>query len=854
MKSLKIILLGAVACQSLFLLAEDLELTADRTVFVEAGQIVSYDALTGGEFTLTKTGGGTLEFAALANPDASIVLEGGTLKVAGKTVAPAALAQALLAVDAGASAFKDSSGKAAAADYAGQVSDWGNLNGLSPVTASRAAEPFPTRLDASQTVSGLPLVDFGSQSVDKVTAREIPGYGGYMSVCDISSARPVATNLNDIVEVMIVGMDTEDVKTTISDNGLPANCNESRATPFVGSSEQVTGVTPNFARGNRSANGVNSAIQNESGDPFLPVARGAIVLDGETVSNTTLFPDGLHLLEYRPTRAVQVSFLAAERRRWRGGVRLGAVALFATLLSEADRTAVRRYLMTRWVPVTLKRLELGDGTTLAFENAAGIHARTLAYSGESALVGGTLTCDAEDGETGRIVPANGKWRYGVGARGQLPSCARRDGGDVSFCAGWYSRPGFMPATTPWFHVDASDAKSLTTEAVNGTNFVTSWVDADGGAVQAKTFTTDVNRPFLRTAFLRGRNVVDYGAFSVYHATAGGWGGAQQWVGMSDKSKPCDNVREVLTVAADTEDLVTNHDNILASAQAKGVAVQASRGAPFLGGTSATDFLRGNRADLETGVPILLSTVAHYATMSVQMDGADVARDAPYPDGFHLVDIRTGVDGCIGNAFARDRSHVFGGTRIAEFYVFTSELSDADRRGLTNKLMAKWLGAESTDVVTYGNLTVDAAAHYSAGESRAVVSNAFCLAGQMEVSSLEVHGRAAFAANAGFAGRLKLVGGATVALDGVLPTATEPVRTFDELALDGGTVTVDFCSDSEPPSRYVGKCVPLFKANRVTGEATFVAGGALANRETEFEWREGVLCATVKPNGTILIFR
>lgn len=259
MKSLKIFLLSAVACQSTFLLAEDLELTNDRTVFVEAGETVSYDALTGGEFTLTKTGEGTLQFAALANPDASIVLEAGTLKIAGETVAPAALTQALLSVDAGASAFKDSSGKDAAADYVGLISVWGNLNGHSPVTARQSAKSYPTRLDASQTASGLPLVDFGSLYASKSEVRDVPGYGGYMSIWDVSSSRFAETNLNDIVEVMVVGMDTEDVKTTIADNDLPASCAESRATPFVGSREQVSGVTPNFARGNRSANGVNSA-------------------------------------------------------------------------------------------------------------------------------------------------------------------------------------------------------------------------------------------------------------------------------------------------------------------------------------------------------------------------------------------------------------------------------------------------------------------------------------------------------------------------------------------------------------------------------------------------------------------
>lgn len=840
MKSMSIFTISVAAFLAGALHAEDLDLDRDKEIVVNDGQVISYDALTGGAFTLTKKGGGTLMFKTLANQNASIVLDGGTLKVSGETVAPAAFTQAIFAADAGTSEFKDDKGKSAAADYVGKVSVWGNLNNLSPVTAENRNTQQPTRLAAAETVSGLPLIDFGSQWVYEA----VNGYGGSMAMYD-SMARS-ATNLNDVVEVMVVAMDTEDVKTTIADYGVSGN--NTRATPFVGSSDKST---PNFARCNRTENGVNSGIQSDASVPFKPVAQGAILLDGVEVSNTTPFPDGLHLLELRPTQAVQVSSLAAERTSWRGGVRLGAVALFTSALSEADRKTVRNYLLTRWVPVPVRHLELKDGTTLMFENAAGIHAKTLAYSGESVIVGGTLTCDTEGDATGKIVPADGKWRYGVGARGQLPSCARRNG-DVSFYAGWYSRPGFVLEATPWFHVDASSELSLTMEPVNGTNFISSWADADGGAIRAKTFSTDVNKPFLRTGFLRGRNVVDYGAYSVMHKTVGGWGAAQQWVDGADKTATCSNLREVLTVAADTEDLVTNHDNILQSATDAGVKDQAKRGVPFIGDTTNAHFLRGNRADLQQGIPVLLSTVTPYSTASVCLDGTNVANDVAYPEGFHLVDIRPGMDGCTGNAFARDRKNVFGGTRIAEFYVFTSELSEEDRAGLTNKLMVKWLGAESADVVTYENLLIDVAARYMAEETRVVVSNSFGLSGQMTVSSLEVHGRAAFATNAVFTGRLRLADGATLTLDGVSPTATEPIWIFDELSLNGGTVTVDFCS--APRSQYAGHPVPVLRATSVSGVATFVAGGAFAECDTKFEWCEGVLYATVRPKGLILIVR
>lgn len=839
----KTLVLGAALSFVLNGMADDLSLTTDQTVHVEAGQTLEYDALTGGEFTLTKTGDGTLRFKALDNPAAAIVVEGGTVKVAGETVAPAVLESAAIWMDAGRDSFKTTAGQDAPADWDGAVSRWlaaggsssGVMNGLNPLFR-------PFLVPGAKTVSGLPLVDFGSQRKQDSEGLMIPGQGGYA----ILSERDSSTHAKQtgLLEVMVVASDTEDVKTTIADNKLGSGTESTRATPFVGS-DATTGQIC-FGRCERSASGVNSGIQH-AGSSFDYAAKGVITLDGVATTAETPYPDGLHLLEFQPTEGVSIAYLASDRARWCGGVRIGAVVAFKTRLSDADRKAVRRYLLTRWVPSPLRRLELKDGAALVFESAAGVHAGTLAYSGSSSLSGGSLTCDAEEESSGFIAPTSGRWLYGVGARGRLPSCAW-NGCDVTWYGGWQSRTAFTLSATPWFHVDASAATTITAAETDGTNFISSWVDADGGSVYAKTVVG--NKPFLRKGFLNGRDVVDFGAYSINYQTPGGWGGSQTWHDRtSGNANSCQNVREVLTVAADTEDLVDNYDNIRDTAGA--YSSHVGRGAPFIGNTSMPHFIRGNRANLSTGIPMLLSSVVPYATASVRVDDADVEKDAPYPDGFHVVNIRSGQDGCMADCFARDRSYISGGTRIAEFYVFDSELSDADRKGLTRFLMTKWLGADPADVVTFENLTVGAAASILAMESKYVVSNDFALAGRLTLGVLEAHGRAAFSADAVFSGTLKLADGATLVLDGVSPTATEPTRTFDRLTLDGGSVTIDFTGSRRD---YCGHRVPILGAKTLKGSATFVAGGVLADNETTFEWEDGVLYATAKPNGLMLIFR
>ena len=73
----------------------------------------------------------------------------------------------------------------------------------------------------------------------------------------------------------------------------------------------------------------------------------------------------------------------------------------------------------------------------------------------------------------------------------------------------FSDPRTLTTTGTLFHVDASLASSLETVTENGTNFVTRWNDAEGGAYYA-TYDTARPRPILAANHAAGLDMIDFG--------------------------------------------------------------------------------------------------------------------------------------------------------------------------------------------------------------------------------------------------------------------------------------------------------------------------------------------------------
>ena len=79
---------------------DDLNLTADATVNVAAGSTQNVVRLTGGAYTLTKTGGGTLNIYWTSNENARVVVEEGTVALPRYAKPTAVFAKAHFHVDA----------------------------------------------------------------------------------------------------------------------------------------------------------------------------------------------------------------------------------------------------------------------------------------------------------------------------------------------------------------------------------------------------------------------------------------------------------------------------------------------------------------------------------------------------------------------------------------------------------------------------------------------------------------------------------------------------------------------------------------------------------------------------------
>ena len=258
-----------------------------------------------------------------------------------------------------------------------------------------------------------------------------------------------------------------------------------------------------------------------------------------------------------------------------------------------------------------------------------------------------------------------------------------------------------------YHVDASDLSSIEYETVNGTNFVTRWNDTDGRTEYYATPSMSerygridpANRkPFFGQGTQNGLPYVDFGSLisgeghTNENGVALGYGAALPWNANV-------TLRDGFSVVSDTPDVLdypalypTSFANVHAmSFFSRYDGVSGSRGVFY------TDHL-----------PYIYKDNAQNNT--INKNGASnwvdsVFKDAPrgqsFGTGFHLINLSV-PNGMIVNAFAyaknTDGSYCYGGTRIAEYAVFTNKLTDVERSKLTAYLRAKWF-KRSVNMVT-----------------------------------------------------------------------------------------------------------------------------------------------------------
>ena len=266
-----------------------------------------------------------------------------------------------------------------------------------------------------------------------------------------------------------------------------------------------------------------------------------------------------------------------------------------------------------------------------------------------------------------------------------------------------------------FHVDASDASSMTIVTENGTNFVTRWNDTDGRATPYATPSADTaygrvpgRLPFIGQGTQNGLPYVDFGSFHSRGYTneegvAIGYGAALIW--NSDVA-----YQDGFTVASDTPDIATLP-----------VTWPGSTAWYAMSFFSRHDGVSGYRGQFYTShLPYIYkdngqnNAVTEKGGGSNWVDGVYIANPRSsygYPQGFHVMNCSTPTGGranAFGKAFNSNTYTSFGGTRIAEYALFEERLSPAERAEMTGYLRAKWfpLAFVSVSVEEGASLAID----------------------------------------------------------------------------------------------------------------------------------------------------
>ena len=830
-------------CAGALCAADPLSLDSDTTVDVPSGTTVTYSTLSGGAYTLTKTGGGTLVFETLANASAKVVVSAGTLDV--RTVVPAKpaiLSSAYLHLDAtdlSTMTYTESDGVT-------YVSQWRDVNegAVTLNTGYSSNKPFL----AQSFRNGRSVMDLGAIRFRPKGMDEDVGYGAYFLFNSTCS--------NVMREAFLVVGDTEDAKRSHVDYGKPDGYAYARCAPLLGTMD-IGNVAP-FVRGSiegYKGKSNSTLIYN----PSTPGASEcAWTLNGTDVADETaeILPDGLNLVEIRVNADSGIKFnsLGTERRNYYGGLRYGELVIFDAPLTAADRAEMRAYLSARWLPVELAGVELGEGTSLALANDVTLRVGSFKASGTASVTGGgalkivnvdrsgdgsltfaqsaqTIRPDASGILPGLSFPSGGSVdTIGVAARagclsvsggtfvkkgdGSLTVMDIADGAAISVEEGTFAIDPQVATDNSWLHLDANimdpDPRWIGNDS--GTNTVLLWPDIRGTDVNyARQETTNLT-PWLIPDFTNGLSIVDFGGYKVGSYTPNARGAWMYWHFGSKV------LRDVFTVASDTEDLDWNYQTITNTAPSN-LGDQARRGAPFVGNQAtgySPHFLRDNRpVDGSSRPKILKSNVAIYNTASVMVDGESVDKGSAYPAGLHVVNICPGMD-AHGHCFANDRSQITGGTRIGEFVAFTNEVSSQLRDVLNRGLMSKWLGGTHTLVRACGAVSVAQGATLEAPHQTLAPTGQVSIDGAVSTRRLALSGNARFGVDSSLSGDLELSNGANV----VFPADAKDgdwTLSAGKLVLNGGTVRISFAAGGTRPAS--GTKVKLVSFDSVEGSAT-----------------------------------
>ena len=585
---------------------------------------------------IVKEGDGTLEVARVQPADASVVVNGGSVKFTADGEVPA-----LAALPSGAAFHFDASDEDSFTYESGNlVSQWRDVREGSSLVAtnlwySGGRTTCPVRRDdASPT--GLPAVDF---------------YTGGIGSSYKSAPRFVFGRAN-VREGFIVWKNTCPGATAYAPMHFACNGTSTEACFKTRNKGQLLGQ--GSAR-DRSPSG--GALWTVNGNPVHPLDGTFGKIGGD---------DDWVVIHFTSAYPLPVNGMAVcGNYDFGGGCMVGELLGYERLLTDAERRGVEAYLMDRWLGEThpdakawTGDLAFGTGADAKIDSDGDLALRSVSVTGASLEKAGAgkLTISAVSSNVTSVVVSGGEFSSNMAAFGDFADA--------------------------FAHFDASDTGSFEmTPNGDGTYSVTRWYDVRRNGVYADADLTHCRaNPIYNTAAATGLasgaglGYVDFGPASKDsgNSATNDQSSAMLW------NVTATNVVEVHLVYADNAYFVDSGES------ADPVA--------YWGG-NRTDHCGFRRKYSE----VLIYKGDNNMMCDCRYNNE--SKDAHYkkPSGFGVVSLvvtnsydATRSAGRI-NSLAQNSCISFGGCRVAEVVVYERELSPESRAAVDAYLMKKWLG-------------------------------------------------------------------------------------------------------------------------------------------------------------------
>ena len=750
---------------------EVLTLTENTEVNVPEGTTKHIELVLGGAYTITKKGAGRLELALVTNLAVRLAVDAGTLAfVPPKRFDLANAAFHLDAADTSSMTIQKRDG----VEY---VPEWrdADVDTRKATTESGRPDPFLCRC----RVGALSVVDFGSMWLSKekissgTTTYVTEDVGGYGAAYEIPRQQYVK-------EYLYAFEDREDMANSEYRKAIPG--------PSV--------LGPN--RNNAGRGTLDSRPENRAAWISQKIAGnwGGTYYENETLlptppMNTRPVNDGLFtVMNHYNDKTLQnlLDFSNVGRCESYGGLRLGELFLFKSVLGEGERVLLRTLLMRKWRGMTFPSISVAAGATLESSGTkVTVGALTMAeganLSGHAGIVYSASISDQTtakepypvsgtrvevpmalpEGNVGYVFSANGtvdsigdasidylsangtitktgRGSLGVVAVGSGVTGVSVEEGELSF-----DPLGHMESIV---HYDASAAGGLETATEGGTTYVTKLCDLSGNGYHAVPHegnipvgtSRPIPRPFISATPANGHTIVDFGSFAA-PANPEGYGAAMSVVSTPSK------IAQVYQVFADHPD-VSGYAVPAGSYASDGFVGPTVLTAPLSAPTVDTHYqMRGVGGAGKTHQLFYgnLNGDLHYSYFLI--NGKVSAYQDRVPAGVAVIAnrltdrVKTSKDNYLGFTavgLTRNLSTMtgddrkrwgLGGFRLGEVWALPRRQTDAVIAGVSKALCHKWRG--DANVVRYSSVNVAKNAIFRQKDADVVTAR---LSGQGEIEA------------------------------------------------------------------------------------------------------------------------